>query len=273
MSKIAIPIQDRLEEKTALALYTNYLIYRYNFSRVIAESLYKDACYFQLLFDQTKREDGQIIYYAVNRNEPAGKALKDCKYEKLKLTYRHPDDIKIRSDKGLTALRRHKLKRITEEALVQGAPLTQEDCAAILDTDRRTIIRDIAVLKDQEIEIITRSHYTDQGRGISHKERIIKLYLQGFSLTEIADISKHYISNVQKYIHDFLRIILLYRDGKNPLMIARITRVSKHLADEHISLYEELHGDSAYREALERQIKFYASQLDLSVLKKNERGI
>jgi biotin operon repressor len=63
------------------------------------------------------------------------------------------------------------LKRITEEAKVQGGTLTQEDCADILNTNRSTIIRDIAVLKREGIEITTRAHYTDQGRGISHKER------------------------------------------------------------------------------------------------------
>jgi len=272
MAKATIPTQDRLDDKTALTLYTNYLIYRYNFSRVIAESLYNDARYFQLLFDKTIREDGQIFYYAVHRNEPAGKALKDCQYVRLKLTYHHSQDIKVRSEKGLTGLRRYKLKRITDEANTQGAPLTQEDCALILDTDRRTIIRDIITLKAQGIDITTRSHYTDQGRGISHKERIIKLFLQGFSLTEVADHSKHIMANVQKYIHDFLRISLLYRDGKQPLMIARLTKASKALAEEYIALYNKLQNDVSYHEPLERQMQFYASQLNLMRFKKNKEN-
>ena len=125
MAKATISIHDRLAEKTALALYSNYLKYRYNFSRVIAESLYNDARYFQLLFDKTNRDDGQIIYYAVHRNEPAGKALKECQYVNLKLTLRHSDDTKIRSSQGLAGLRQHKLKRITDEAVLQGGPLTQ----------------------------------------------------------------------------------------------------------------------------------------------------
>lgn len=273
MAKATIPIHDRLAEKTALTLYTNYLIYRYNFSRVIAESLYNDARYFQLLFDKTNRDDGQIIYYAVHRNEPAGKALKDCHYVKIKLTLRHPDDVKIRAEQGVVGLRRHKLKRITDEAVLQDAPLTQEDCANILDTDRRTIIRDIAALKQQGVEITTRCHFTDQGRGMTHKERIVKLFLQGFSLTDVADHSKHLITNVQKYIHDFLRISLLYRDGKESLMISRITKVSKRLAEEYITLYEKLQADTYYRESLQRQLNFYSSQLSLAIFKKNKEVI
>lgn len=273
MAKQTIPINERLDEKTALSYYSNYLRYRYNFSRVIAESLYKDALYFQLMFGNSNREDGQIIYYAVHRNEPAGKALKDCQYVRLKLTLRHPDDNKIIKEKRLIGLRRHKLKRITDEAVLQGGPLSQEDCANILDTDRRTIIRDILALKKQGIEIITRAHFTDQGRGISHKERVIKLFLQGITLTEISDKAKHNISNVQKYVHDFLRISLLYQEGKQVIMIMRLAKLSKSLTEEYIKFYETLSSDADYREPLERQLAFYSSQLKLLVSKKNKEVI
>lgn len=268
MAKRTIPIYERLKEKSALTLYTNYLRYRYKFSRVIAECLYKDNLFFGMIFGHIDRTDGQIIYQAVKRDEPAGKALKDCQYVNLKLTLRHPDDDKIRSEEGIAGLRRHKLKRISEEAVTQGAPLTQEDFANILDVDRSTIIRDIAILKEQGIEIVTRAHYTDQGRGTSHKERIIKLFLQGFSLTNIVNHSNHVLENVQRYIHDFLRISLLYQEEKPVLMIARLAKVSQALAEEYILLYDSLRCDAVYCEPLERQLWFYGSQLELSSLKK-----
>ncbi len=107
MAKATISVSERLNEKTALALYTNYLIYRYSFSRVVAESLYRDAKYFQLLFGDSKREDGQIIYQGVCNTEPAGKELKSCRYVSLRLTLRHPDDRRMRAEKGTTGLRRH----------------------------------------------------------------------------------------------------------------------------------------------------------------------
>jgi len=272
MAKATISVSERLNEKTALALYTNYLIYRYSFSRVVAESLYRDAKYFQLLFSDSKREDGQIIYQGVCSTEPAGKELKSCRYVNLRLTLRHPEDRRIRAEKGITRLRRHILKRITEEAKIQGGTLTQEDCADILNTNRSTIIRDIAVLKEEGVKIITRAHYTDQGRGISHKERIIKLYLQGFSAGEISDKVKHDISNVQRYIYDFLRINLLYQEGREPLMIARLTKVSKRLAEEYIRLYEEFEGDYLYREPVRQRLAFYASQLNRAAIKKRGEG-
>lgn len=273
MAKTTFSIYERLSEKTALSYYSNYLIYRYNFSKVVAESLYKDAQYFQLLFGNVNRKDGQIIYYAVHRNEPAGKALKDCQYVKIRLTLLNETDNNIRKAKGVTGLRRHKLKRITDEAELQKAPLTQEDCAHILNTTRRTIIRDITFLNKQGIEIITRSHFTDQGRGITHKERIIKLFLQGITLTEISDKAKHNISNVQKYVSDFLRISLLYREGKEAIMIMRLVKVSKNLTEEYIKLYNTLLLDATYHDPLEHQLSFYSSQLNLMVPKKKKKEI
>ena len=269
MRKGTIPAFERLDEKTALNLYTNYLMYRYNFSRVITESLYKDALYFQLLFDKAERTDGQIIYYGVDHHEPAGKALKDCEYIKLKLTIRHADDAKIRYEHGLLALRRQKMQRLSEEAVVQGAALSQEDLAELLCTDRSTILRDIAYLRTQGIEILTRAHFTDQGRGSSHKERIIKLFLRGFTITEISNRSEHDLKNVQNYIYDFLRIGLLYQEEKPLLMIARLTKRSYRLVEEHIALYEKLRQDSLYADSLSRQMSFYASQLHLQALKKS----
>lgn len=270
MSKATVLSHERLEVKTAFALFTNYLIVRYNFSKVIAESLFKDTQYFRLLFDKTERTDGQIIYQAVKNDEPAGKALKDCQLVNLKLTLRHPDDDRIRAKYGLAGLRRHKLRRISEETCIQGGTLSQEDYAALLDVNRRTIIRDIAALRATGIEIVTRAHYTDQGRGISHKERIVKLFLQGFSLTEVANYSKHNLKNVQRYIYDFLRICLLYQENKSSLMISRLAKVSKALADSYINLFEHLQSDDLYREPLERRLLFYSSQLQLSSQKKRK---
>jgi len=268
MGKATIPVYERLKEKSALNLYTNYLMDRYKFSRVVAENLYKDTLILSLVFSHVKRTDGQIIYLAVKNNEPAGKPLKKCQYINVKITYRHPDDDKVRAEQGITGLRRHKIKRISEESVTQGAPLTQEDLANILDVDRSTIIRDIVALKQQGTEIITRSHYTDQGRGQTHKEQIIKLFLQSFSLTDIVNRSKHVLENVQRYIYDFLRISLLHLEDKPVLMIARLAKVSKALVEEYIELYDKLQSDHLYCEPLEKQLAFFSSQLTLSSLKK-----
>jgi len=259
---------ERIDEKSALRLFSNYLRFRYNFSRVVSESLYKDALYFQLLFNVTDRQDGQIFYYGVKVTEAAGKALKDCEYVRVKLTIYDGSDLDIRSRYGLDNLRRHKLKRLCEEAVTQGAVLSQEDLAHLLNVSRSTIVLDLKKLRHQGENVITRAYYTDQGRGLSHKHRIIRLFLQGFTLSDIAIRSRHDIKNVQNYVSDFFRIILLHQEGKSPLMISRIICKSSALVSEYIDLYEKLYLEPHYREILDRQLSFYVAQLELNPLKK-----
>jgi biotin operon repressor len=273
MAKQLVRPAERLDEKSALTLFSNYLRFRYKFSRDVSESLYNDALYFQLLFNTTERQDGQVFYYGVSITEPAGKALKDCRYTKLTLTLFQTADLDVRTKNGLDGLRRHKIKRLCDEAVTQGGALSQDDLAYLLNVSRSTIGYDLKKLRTQGFDVITRAHYTDQGRGLSHKNRIIRLFLQGFTISDTALRSSHDIKNVENYIYDFFRIVLLHREGKSPLMISRVTRKSMALVAEYIELYDNLYSEPQYRDALERQLNFYAAQLELTPLKKTEAAI
>jgi hypothetical protein len=131
---------DRLQEKSPTTLVTNHLRQRYYFSPVVAEALSDDL---QVLAQQVNGSsplaEGQILYPAVKADEPAGKALKDCQYEMVRLTMFSHGDITFRQKQSLKALKKRILHRITEEADAQGAPLTYEDLAWLLFADRKTI--------------------------------------------------------------------------------------------------------------------------------------
>jgi len=55
----------------------------------------------------------------------------------------------------------------------------------LLNSSRRTIQREMAYLKKQEIIIPTRGSIQDIGPAISHKTRIVELYLKGYEYIEI----------------------------------------------------------------------------------------
>ena len=61
----------------------------------------------------------------------------------------------------------------------QGAYLTQEDLSKILGSDVRTIRRDIYELKKQDIIVPTRGQQKDIGPTITHREKAVKLFLEG----------------------------------------------------------------------------------------------
>jgi hypothetical protein len=255
------PARDRLKEKNIQGMLINRLRTRYNFSPAMASVLAEDALYLRAIVAPVSRQDGQIIWYAVKDTEPAGKALKDCEYVAVILTLHHPDDITYRHEHGLTALKRHVLKRITDEAVAQGAPLTYEDVGAILHMDRGTVADHIAVLRAQGEKVITRAHCTDAGRAVTHKRPIIEMRLLGLPETEIALRTGHHLSSVERYIDGFLRVALPHRQEEAPQLISRITGFSLFLVKEYIALYEELAGNETFAVPVRKWLDFYADGL------------
>ena len=255
------PPRDRLSEKTGRRLLVNHLRTRYAFSPAMAEVLTEDALYLRTISAPGTRQDGQMIWYAVKSTEPAGKALRDCEYVAVILTLHHPDDIAYRHQHGLPELKRHVLKRISDEAVAQCAPLTYEDLGAILHMDRGTVADHVAVLRARGETIVTRAHFTDAGRAVTHKRSIIKMRLLGVSETEIVSRTKHHLSSVERYIDGFLRVALPHRHGDAPQLISRITGFSLFLVNEYIALYEELAADETFAAPLRKYLDFYADGL------------
>ena len=256
------PTRDRLSEKNSQGLLVNHLRTHYNFSPAMAEVLAEDAHYLRTISAPGSRQDGQIVWYAVKGTEPAGKALKDCEYVAVTLTLYHSNDIAYRHQHGLPELKRHILKRITDEAVAQGAPLTHEDVGTILFMDRGTVADHIAVLKTQQrAHVITRAHFTDAGRAVTHKRPIIKMRLLGVPETEIVHRTGHHLSSVERYVDGFLRVALSHRRSDTPQLISRITGFSLFLVNEYIALYEELAADETFAVPLRKYLDFYADGL------------
>lgn len=254
-------IRHRLSKKNLQTLLVNHLQNRYKFAPVISEALSKDAFYLRAILQPGDRSDGQVIRYVVSLHEPAGKPLKECQYIAVKLTLNHPQDISYRQEEGIRELKLRVIKRITEEAVAQGGVLTHEDIADLLFLDRGTVSDYIIELERKGIPISTRARYTDQGRGITHRENIIKLWLMNIPEGDIANRTKHILPSVESYIEKFLRIGLCYRKGDSPSTIARITKSSAPLVEENIALYERLKADPSFRESLDKSFQFYEAGL------------
>ena len=110
---------------------------------------------------------GQIKILAIDKKEPAGKPIKDCKKIPIVVTLQSEDDIKVEKEHGHIATRQTIIQRIADEALDQGALLTQEDIARILGVNVRTIRRDLSDLRKQGIIIQTRGEVKDIGSSTS----------------------------------------------------------------------------------------------------------
>lgn len=242
---------DRLDPKSFNGLLTERLQSHYRLPPAAAQTISQDTLVLSNLFGHSTRKDGQVIYYAVKLGEPASKRIRDCKLLGVRLTLIDtPEDISVLRDKGLSSLVKHVLVRISKEAYEQGAVLSIEDLSFLLKISPSTVKRYRKELISSGINLILRGDAADMGPASCHREPVVKLFLQGYSETEIAQILHHQLEHVENYLYDFLRVSLLLRDDYSPGIISRLTKLSKAKIEAIGGLYKRLCDDPYFKPPL-----------------------
>ncbi len=196
---------------------------------------------------------GQMIVVGIDANEPAGRALSQCKKKECLVTvYNDAEDDQIRAQYGTAGLRRNKILRITTQAWEQGVLLTQEDLAyRILHCGLRTVARDIKLFKEQNVFVPTRGQQKDIGPGTSHKIMAVELMLKRKDELKIAQLLYHSLQAIERYTLSFARIAILNDKGFSIDEIAFVVQLSKRLVEEYIMLYQRYKFKSKYKERLD----------------------
>jgi hypothetical protein len=186
------------------------------------------------------QKPGQILFEVISETSSPPTSLKESPLVEVLLTLDAGlEDLDIKERLGVTALRRHRLQRISIEAYQQGGLLTVEDIAnRLLNCGERTISRDISALKERGIILPLRSTVKDMGRSISHRVSIVKQYLLGKEYSEIGRITNHSVMSVGNYIEKFKRVIALLNDGYNKKTISFLVKLSNPLVEEYIKIYK-----------------------------------
>jgi hypothetical protein len=184
---------------------------------------------------------GQILFQIVSKENGPSISLADCKQLTVLLTLdAGQEDLRIKEKHGITALRRHRIERVCHEAFQQGGLLTIEDLASrLFNCGERTLSRDLAYFRENDIFIPLRSTVKDMGRTISHRVQIVKQWLLGKEYTEVGRNTCHSISAVRNYVDKFKRVIALYKDDFEINSIAFIAKVSSAIITEYIKIYKE----------------------------------
>lgn len=183
---------------------------------------------------------GQTRYECVGIGEGAGKPIRECRMQSVVLTLFEPRTDRAECpEPGASALRRHRVQRLTEEAREQGGLLSQEDLALLLCSDVRTIRRDIRELRETlSIFVATRGQIKDIGPGVSHKGVAIRHWLEAMEPVEVARRINHTLKAVERYIHTFCRIVYLRRKGFHPYQIALTVGISTGSVATYLEIYE-----------------------------------
>jgi len=210
-----------------------------------------------------KLHEGQITFHAASAADPPGKKVSEMKSVPVHLTFHDRTDMGVLSDEGTAGLRRHKILRMAHEALEQGGLLTQEDLAVLLCSSRRTIRRDIKDLKNQGIDVPTRGTLQDIGPGITHKSKVVKLWLEGYEYTDIERRTGHSSISVQRYISGFSKAVRFSTRGYSEHEIRELTDMSERLIHEYLDLFE------TFKDKPESQIRLDQILSDPLPLKKS----
>jgi biotin operon repressor len=246
--------ETRLDLKTLETMFTNLITDGTNCSPFESEVIVEKAKEVFAIGDHAEGnilQPGQMIWTALDMAEPPGKPLKACKLRRIILTHIKPkEDAEVRKLYNRSAKRQQQINRMAVEAQEQQALLSQEDLAEILDTDVRTIRRDIQDLRKHGISVPTRGQQKDIGPGVTHRVQAITLFLEEKEPVEIARIIKHSLTAVERYIDTFCRVVYCQRRFRNNLKTALVVGVSVHTVNTYLGLHTDACEAPAYRERI-----------------------
>lgn len=206
---------------------------------------------------------GQILFQVISVETSAHTPLAEGKQVTVTLTLdAGPEDLEVRQNQGVPALRRHRMQRICIEAFQQGGVLTLEDLAnRLFNCGQRTLSRDLETFRQQGIVLPLRSTIKDMGRSITHRSLIVQQWLKGLEYSEIARNTHHGIPSVQNYVSKFKRIVALAEEGYDLNTIAFLVKLSTSLVQTYYELYGKNKIISHRRKELESFLKKGAVQV------------
>jgi hypothetical protein len=257
---------DRLSAKDMDHQFVNEMLHGLNCSRFEAAAILEKVheVYGPLFDCSGVIKPGQIQIMVIANTVAPNVPLAEARQQLVTLTMdTGSEDLKVRKEQGVIALRRRRLERMAVESFQQGGLMTVEDFAfRVFNCGICTILRDLSKLRKEGISIPLRSTVKDMGRAISHRKLIITQWLQGNEYSDIAKNSYHSIESVYNYVDKFKRAMLLVNEGFDIQTTSFLARISPSLAQEFASLYR--HADMVEHRKAEIESCFKKNRLSQS---------
>lgn len=187
-----------------------------------------------------QRGEGQVVYHAVADYEPPSKSLEECDLVPVTLSYLTDDDGVDFNQDAPKHLVWKRLLRLTTEAKQQGALLNQPDVAVITGSGP-DLIRSL-LQQNKEVFVPTRGNMADIGPGISHARKIIELYLQAYTVSEIVSRTHHSYESVENYLDRFCKVVGLNDEGLSVTEIRMVLGCSYRTVKQYLEMVKEFDG-------------------------------
>jgi len=255
-------ILRRLGSKTLDARFLTEIRQGLNCSPFEAEAVLEvvKEVYFPFVDEHcVKAPPGKITLVAVSADEPAGKPVAECEKQSVCLTIHHGGrDDRVLQEQGAAGFRQARIPDICQEALSQGALLTREDLAyRVFFVSPRTITRDLQCLRTAmpEVVIPLRSTVRDIGPVLTHRTKIVRLALEGKTMTQICQITHHCPRAISNYLSTFARCAQLASKQMQVGQIAFLLRRGRSLIQKYLDILAECRSDKNMSYHLEELVR------------------
>ncbi len=247
--------KERQMHKSSEGEFIFELLHEYELSPKESVSILETAK--RCLIRENVLKEGEIEVSVISIEERSGRMIETMKKTRVRLMIDSGlEDIEVLKNSGRENLRRIRIQRITAEAIEQAGILSQEDIGKYLNCSVRTIKRDISQLKQEGIEVITRGVLHNIGRGQTHKVKIIGLYLEGKTFSEIKLKTHHSTGAIKRYIQDFQKVLMSLHHGiKEGSSISNVTGISITLVKQYINLIEQSSREAQKKSMMKDMIR------------------
>ena len=201
--------------------------------------------------------EGQIEVTVAGIEERSGKVLEKMEKKRVLLTIDNGlEDAEALKEFGRIGLRQVRLQRMSEEAIEQEGVLSQEDISKYLSCSLRTVKRDIAQIKKRGIDVITRGALHNIGRGQTHKAKIVGLYLEGLTYSELKLRTRHSVGAIKRYLESFTKVAMAEQHRiRTAEEISAVTGLSKNIIKQYQELLQESKKDPTKKKNLKELIE------------------
>lgn len=239
-SRLAPEEETAWEGVTSSKAFYELLRKRHGYSPAAAEAFLDELYDLAARLNRQEREGGQIIYHAVADHEPAGRKLAECAMVCVTLDYITPQDWELADRESSEALKWARLTRFATQARNQGAVLTQADLALLLGLSTKAI--QSLCKRHPNVVLLTRGLVADMGPALSHADKIVRLFMDGYTETEIVRRTGHTYDSIERYLLDFARVVYLAEQGLPLPAIRKVLGFSRSLVEKYLNLYLEFSG-------------------------------
>lgn len=246
-STISKQVYGPLQQKTLKNELIRYLIENYGFDTKpkIASAIVSDfiSIYEEAMVDKNRLSSGQMLWPAVKKEEKHGngKTLAKTAQKTVILTLVSAGDLSdLANGVSIKELAKKRIARVMQEAFSQGGVLSLSDVSVIFSKTIGRISQLLTQYQKENDQIVPyRGNVHDIGRTVTHKAKIVSMHLKGFQTIEIARATKHAPGCVDRYLADFERVKMLFKQGMDTSEIAYLTTLSESLVSEYIGIIKE----------------------------------